>query len=57
MRPIESLDPITFTYAGETYKRTAPDMYFKIVDGKEIPITKRSNDLMDALLGGDIVSD
>lgn len=56
MKPIESMEPITFNYAGETYKQLEPDVYVKIVNGKELPITKASDDLMDALLGGDIVS-
>ena len=55
MRPIESLKPITFTYAGETFKQLEPDVYVRIENGKEIPITKQSDDLMDALMGGDIL--
>lgn len=55
MKPIESLGNITFTYAGETFKRTAPNSYVRVTSDGEQEITKKSDDLMDALLGGDIV--
>ncbi len=55
MRPIDTTKPITFTYAGETFKRKEPNVYVRVENGKEVPITKQSNDLMDALMGGDIL--
>lgn len=58
MRPIETTHPITFTYEDVTYKRTAPNKYVKIVDGKEIEVEKStSNHLMEALMAGEIKTD
>jgi hypothetical protein len=56
MRPIDRTTyPFTFTYDGETYKHLDADSFVKMIDGHEHPITKKSNELMDALMGGEIV--
>jgi hypothetical protein len=56
MRPIETTQPITFTYEDVTYKRTAPNKYVKVIGDTEVSVEKEtSNDLMEALLAGEIV--
>jgi hypothetical protein len=56
MRPIDNLEPMTFTYAGETYKQITPNEFLHIKEnGEEVPVTTESDELMDALLGGEIV--
>ncbi len=58
MRPIETTHPITFTYEGVTYKRTAPNKYVKLVAGGEVAVDKEtSNHLMEALMAGEIKTD
>lgn len=55
MRPIDTVKPITFTYNGETFKRLEPNKFVILTeDKKELPITKESNKLMEALHGGEI---
>lgn len=57
MRPIDSMDPITFTFEGYTFKQLSPDVYVIVnADGTETPITKDSNLLMEALLAGTILN-
>ena len=57
MRPIDSNEPMTFTYEGYTFKRIGPDEYVIVsADGSERPITKQSNLLMEALLAGTILN-
>ncbi len=57
MRPIDSMEPITFTFESHIFKQLGPDVYVVLnQDGTETPITKNSNLLMEALLAGEIMS-
>lgn len=57
MKPIETTNPITFTHLDRTFQRLKPNNYIELKeDGTKAPITKESNVLMDALMGGEITS-
>ena len=57
MRPIDSMEAITFTFDGYTFKQISPDVYVIVnEDGTETPITKDSNLLMEALMAGQITN-
>lgn len=49
--------PFSFTYGGQTYKQKNATEYVVITEDGEKPISKKSNDLMDALLGGEIIDE
>lgn len=60
VRPIDTdTFPLYFEYAGDKFKRIRPDVYVMKYGGtgKEFSVYKKtSDDLMDALMGGHIIT-
>lgn len=58
IKPIESQRiPLYFKGFGEKYKEVAPDEFVQKTKNGEVQVSKKSNDLMDALIGGEIITE
>lgn len=49
--------PLYFTLYEDKFQRISPNNYVQKTGKGEVEITKQSNDLMDALIGGDVISE
>jgi len=57
VKPILNMEfPNYFEFEGTNYCNKEPDSYYVLRDGKEFPITKESDTLMEALIAGKVIS-